>query len=234
MSVPAARGALIVLASTLAAVVVQGPAWAQSSKSSKGRGSDQIYTCVDSKGRKLTSDRPMIECLDREHRVLNRDGSMKTVLPPSMTAEERAVLEDAQRRKRVEEEQRKETIRHDRNLLARFPNRSAHDKARESALDNLSASIKLSEKRLDQLRKDLKPLNDEAEFYVGKELPGRLRAQFDYVQVATEAQNTLLQNQQAEMVRINTRYDEELVRLEKLWAGAQPGSVGSVPLADGR
>lgn len=234
MPAPVVHGALIVLACAAASLLAPGSAWAQSSKSGKSRGSDQIYTCVDAKGRKLTSDRPMIECLDREHRVLNRDGSMKTVLPPSMTAEERAVLEDAQRRKRVEEEQRKETVRHDRNLLARFPNRAAHDKARESALDNLRASIKLSEKRLDQLRKDLKPLNDEAEFYVGKELPGRLRAQFDYVQVATEAQNTLLQNQQAELVRINARYDEELVRLEKLWAGAQPGSVGAVPVADGR
>jgi hypothetical protein len=197
-------------------------------------GTEQIYTCTDSKGRKLTSDRPMIECLDREHRVLNKDGSMKAVLPPSMTAEERAVLEDAQRRKRVEEEQRKETVRHDRNLLARFPNRAAHDKARAAALDNLTASIKLSEKRLAQLQRDLKPLNDEAEFYAGKDMPARLRAQFDYVQVATEAQNTLLQNQQSEMVRINARYDEELVRLEKLWGGALPGTVGSVPVAEAR
>lgn len=197
-------------------------------------GTEQIYTCIDSKGRKLTSDRPMIECLDREHRVLNRDGSTKTVLPPSMTAEERAVLEEAQRRKRVEEEQRKETVRHDRNLLARFPNRPAHDKARAGALDNLMASIRLSEKRLEQLRKDLKPLNDEAEFYSGKDMPARLRAQFDYVQVATEAQNTLLQNQQAEVGRINARYDDELARLEKLWAGALPGSVGPVPVAEAR
>ena len=29
-----------------------------------------IYTCTDAKGRKLTSDRPIPECHDREQRVL--------------------------------------------------------------------------------------------------------------------------------------------------------------------
>ena len=199
------------------------------SAAQKMREADQIYSCTDSKGRKLTSDRPLIECLDREQRVLNKDGSMKSVLPPSMTAEERAVLEEAQRRKQLEEEQRKEVIRHDRNLLNRYPNQLAHEKARAAALDNLRAAIKLSEKRLQQLETDRKPLLDEAEFYKGKDMPSRLRAQFDYIQVSTEAQRTLLQNQQAEVGRINARYDDELARLQKLWRGAQPGTVGPVP-----
>jgi hypothetical protein len=31
---------------------------------------------------------------------------------------------------------------------------------------------------------------------------------------------------QAEMVRINRFYDHELDRLRRLWAGAQPGTLG--------
>ena len=49
-----------------------------------------IYSCVDASGKRLTSDRPIAECLDREQRVLNKDGSQRRVLPPRMNAEERA------------------------------------------------------------------------------------------------------------------------------------------------
>jgi len=41
------------------------------------------YTCVDSKGNKRSSDRPIPECSDREQRVLNKDGSLRRVIPPT-------------------------------------------------------------------------------------------------------------------------------------------------------
>ena len=60
-----------------------------------GAGPAGIYTCVDAQGRRHTSDRPIPECLDREQRVLNRDGSQRQVVPPRMTAEQRAAAEKA-------------------------------------------------------------------------------------------------------------------------------------------
>jgi hypothetical protein len=41
------------------------------------------YTCVDGKGSKRSSDRPIPECSDREQRVLNKDGSQRRVIPPT-------------------------------------------------------------------------------------------------------------------------------------------------------
>jgi len=41
------------------------------------------YTCVDSTGKKRSSDRPIPECSDREQHVLNKDGSVKRVIPPT-------------------------------------------------------------------------------------------------------------------------------------------------------
>jgi len=78
------------------------------------------------------------------------------------------------------------------------------------------------------LTAERKPLMDEAEFYVGKALPGKLRTQLDANDASTEAQRTLGQNQQLEIVRVNKLYDAELERLKKLWAGAQPGSLGGL------
>ena len=185
-----------------------------------------IYTCTDSRGRKLTSDRPIIECLDREQRVMNKDGSTRTVLPPSLTADERAALEAKERRREAERMAQQDAIRRDRNLLARYPNQAEHDKAREAALDDVRASIKNSEHRIAELNKERKPLLDEAEFYKGKAMPGKLKQSLEFVDVAVDAHKTLIQNQEAEKVRINANYDLELARLKKLWAGAPPGSLG--------
>jgi hypothetical protein len=67
---------------------------------------------------------------------------------------------------------------------------------------------------------------DETEFYPGKPLPAKLRSAIDANDASLAAQQSALQNQQAEVGRINANYDEELVRLRKLWAGAPAGSLG--------
>lgn len=184
-----------------------------------------IYTCTDSRGRKLTSDRPILECLDREQKVLNKDGSPRGVLPPSLTAEERAELEARERRREQDRMAMQDAIRRDKLLLSRYPNEKAHHRAREEALEDVRKSILNSEQRIAELEKERKPLLTEAEFYKGKPLPAKLKQSLEFVDVAIEAHRTLIRNQQAELSRVNFIYDQELERLRKLWAGAKPGSL---------
>jgi hypothetical protein len=186
----------------------------------------QIYSCVDASGKRLTSDRPIAECSAREQRVLNADGSVKRVVPPTMTSDERSESEARERDAAIALSTRQEAIRRDRNLLARFPNEAAHRRARVAALDDVRKSVRVSEERLALLAAERKPLMDEAEFYVGKPLPTKLKMQLDANDAAVDAQRSLVQNQRLEEVRIDSRYDAELERLRKLWAGAQPGSMG--------
>lgn len=207
----------------LCGVAANPLAWGQPIQPSVG---PTIYTCVDANGKKLTSDRPIAECIAREQRLLNADGSVKRVVPPTPTADERSEAEARERQAAAEKSGRQDAIRRDRNLIARFPNEAAHRKAREAALDDGRKSLRLSESRLAALATERKPLNDEAEFYAGKRLPAKLRAQIEAVDVAVEAQRTLVQNQQVEVTRIDALYDAELERLKKLWGGAQPGSMG--------
>ena len=56
-----------------------------------------IYTCVDARNRKLTSDRPIPECADREQRVLNPSGTLKIRLTPAISLQERSELEARER-----------------------------------------------------------------------------------------------------------------------------------------
>lgn len=185
-----------------------------------------IYTCVDDRGRRLTSDRPIPECNAREQRVLNRDGSVRETRPPTPTAEERAEQEARERAAAEQRQQQAEAVRRDRNLMQRYPNEPAHRKAREASLESVRLAIKASEARLLALAAERKPLANEAEFYAGKALPAKLKAQMDANDAALEAQKSSMANQEAELVRINRLYDVELERLKRLWAGAKPGSMG--------
>lgn len=186
---------------------------------------DQVFTCVNAAGRSLTSDRLIGECMDREQRVLSRDGTLLRIVPPSLTADERAEKEARDRKLAAEREARSEAVRRDRNLMQRFPNVAAHQKAREQALEVTQFAITQSEARLADLDRERKPLIEETEFYKGKSLPGKLKGQLDANDAATAAQKELLAQQKAELERASKLYDVELAHLKKLWAGALPGSL---------
>jgi hypothetical protein len=184
-----------------------------------------IYTCTTPDGRKLTGDRPIADCMTREQRVLNADGSLRSILPPSMSIEEKAAKEALERKQAVERAAQADAVRRDRNLMQRFANEAVHKRAREAALDDVNTAMRTSERRLQDLAVERKPLTDEAEFYVGKPLPPKLKQQLDANDAAAEAQRVLIENQKAELVRVNKLYDAELARLKRLWGGAPLGSI---------
>ena len=187
-----------------------------------------IYSCVDAQGRRLTSDRPIPDCVNREQRVLNSDGSVQRVLPPTLTAVERAEREAAARRAELARAAQADAVRRDRNLVNRFPDEATHHKAREAAIDTVRLAIKASELRVKELAAERKPLLDEAEFFKGRQLPGRLKQQLDANDAGVAAQRQSAANQELELARINRLYDAELDRLRRLWAGALPGSLPPV------
>jgi hypothetical protein len=187
---------------------------------------DGIYTCVDSKGRRLTADRPIPDCAHKEQQMLNRDGSVRKVVPPTLTAEERTQQEARERVAAEARAAQADAVRRDRNLLARFPNEAAHNRAREAAADTVRLAMKATELRIRELQNERKPMRDEAEFYANRPMPAKLKAAMEANETSMEAQRTASTSQQAELVRINKLYDAELERLRSLWGGAQPGSMG--------
>jgi hypothetical protein len=190
-----------------------------------------IYTCTDANGKRLTSDRPIVDCIDRDQRVLNADGSVKQTLPRTLTTEERAEKEAREREASSQQVTRQDAIRRDRNLMIRFPNLAAHQKAREAALNDVRTAMKTSDARLALLATERKPLMDETEFYVGRPMPPRLMRLLEAIDASTAAQTALIRDQRIELERINARYDAELEQLKRLWGGAQPGSVIVSPAA---
>jgi hypothetical protein len=187
----------------------------------------QVFTCVAANGRTLTSDRLIAECIDREQRVLSGDGTLLRIVPPTLTADERAEKEARERKAIAEREAKAEAVRRDRNLLLRYPSEQAHQWARDAAMADIRTSIQLSELRQRELIAERKPLLDEAEFYKDKPLPAKLRQQIDANEAAAAAQQDAQSNQKAELERVTRLFDAELARLKRLWAGAPPGSLGA-------
>lgn len=213
---------------TLLLVLASAAPWLRAQSSAPPASAAGIYSCIDDQGRRITADRPIASCTAKEQRVLNKDGSLKMVYPPILTVEERAAKEAAERKAAEARAARADAVRRDRNLLARYPSETPHHKAREAALDTVRLAIKASEKRLQDLAAERKPLLAEAEFYVGKPLPPKLRNQLDANDAAVSAQREAAVSQEAELERVTSLYDAELARLKLLWAGAVPGTMGPI------
>ncbi|MEK8051658.1 DUF4124 domain-containing protein [Ideonella sp. DXS22W] len=188
-------------------------------------GGPGIYTCVDAQGKRITSDRPIPACLAREQQLRNKDGSVRQVIPPTLTPDERAERDAAERQAAQQRAAQNDAVRRDRNLMARYPNEAAHQKAREAALDTVRLAIKTTEQRMKDLTAERKPLQDEVEFYKGRQLPLKLKQQLDANDAAMDAQRAASKTQAAELARINALYDAELQRLRALWTGTQPGAL---------
>jgi hypothetical protein len=194
-----------------------------------------IYTCVDAKGRKLTSDRPIADCIDRVQRELNPSGTLRRQIGPSLTAEERNRLEEQEKLQAVQAAREAEEKRRDRALLTRYPDRAAHDKERTEALAQVDEVMKAATKRIGELAAQRKSIDAELEFYKGdpSKAPPYVRRQIDENDRSTVVQKRFIAEQEGEKKRVNSRFDEELVKLKQLWLLKAP-AVGTGAATDVR
>ncbi|HOE41054.1 MAG TPA: DUF4124 domain-containing protein [Rhodoferax sp.] len=187
----------------------------------------QIYSCVDAQGRKLTSDRPIRECLDREQKILNPSGTVKQKIGPVLTAQERAELEARNRAEQVERALQEEEKRRNRALLTRYPTPDSHQKERVEALEHIARVKQSAASRAAQLQLDLTKLMDEMEFYKKDptKAPVKLRRQIEEVNQALASQDRFMAEQDSETKRVKDRFDEELNRLKPLWRNTLPKAL---------
>jgi len=181
-----------------------------------------VYTCVDAKGRKLTSDRPIVECIDREQKILNPSGTVRAKVGPSLTAKELAEIEAKEKREAEERNRTAEEKRRDRALLTRYPSKAVHDQERADALSQITVVIKAASNRLEELGKQRRSIDEEMEFYKKDptKAPAYVRRQLEENTQSQAVQRRFIGEQEAEVKRVNERFDDELGRLKQLWAAA--------------
>ncbi len=208
-------GVVVALGGSLGAGV-----WAQTPQQPVGG----VYTCVDAKGRKLTADRPIPECTDREQKILNPSGTVRAKVGPTLTAQERADLEAKEKREIEERNRTVDEKRRDRALLIRYPNKAVHDQERQEALMQIGVVIQAAQRRLDELAKQRIAIDEEMEFYKKDpaKAPAYVRRQLEENINSQQVQRRFIAEQESEIKRVNLRFDDELVRLRQLWTTMTP------------
>ena len=198
-----------VLGAMVVSAAAFGPAAAQS-----------IYTCVDSKGRTLTADRPIAECSDRPQRELGPSGGLKRQIGPTLTDQEQALQDEKDRRLAEKRARENDAKRRDRALLQRYPARLAHDEARAASLVQVDEVIKTSMKIRAELHEQRKAIDNEFEFYAKdpSKAPAALKRRLEDNEKNLAGQRKFIADQEQEKKRVNQRFDVELVRLNQLWA----------------
>lgn len=179
-----------------------------------------IFSCTDAKGRRITSDRPIPECIDRDQTELSSQGTVKRVIKPSMTVEEREAYDSKLQKEQAALALANEERRKNRALVIRFPDKTAHDKVRKEALLSIEVQAVSANARLAALEIDRKKYDDEMEFYKKDpaKAPFALRRKVQDTQQGIEEQKRLLESQTIETQNIHKRFDQELAKLRILWA----------------
>jgi len=182
-------------------------------------GAAGIYTCTDASGRRITSDRFITECTDREQKVLNPSGTVKAKVGPNLTARERAALEVKEKAEQEDRARQIEEKRRDRALLNRYPNPAVHNKERASAIAQIGVVRNAAAHRVEELMRQRTAVSAEMEFYKKdpSKAPPSLRQQAAEVIQSLAIQNRFIADQDGEIKRVNARFDEELARLKQLW-----------------
>lgn len=183
-------------------------------------GAQGIYTCTDAHGRRITSDRPIPECADREQRELSPSGLVKRVIPGAVSAQEQAQLNKQAEQEAEQRAREREQVRKDRALMNRYTNQRQHDAEREKQLAMVDTNIAVIQNRARELQQQAKGYQDEMEFYKSdpSKAPAWLKRRMADNMALQEQQQLLVAAQLEEAKRVNARFDEELVRLKALWA----------------
>ena len=184
-----------------------------------------IFTCIDAKGRKITADRPIVDCMDRDQQELSRSGAVVRRMPPAPTAHERAAHEAREKADAAEQARLSDDKRLERALILRYPNAAVHNRERHAALAMIDDVIASSSQRGLELTAERQATASEMEFYAKDltKVPFALKSRIDAINANSRAQQTFVANQATEKLRINQRFDEEMGALKPLWA-RNPGA----------
>ena len=179
----------------------------------------RIYTCKDTSGKTITSDRPLPECQGREGRVLSKTGTTVQTIEAPLTDEQKAAREAEEEKKKETAVLRAEQLRRDKALLGTYQNLDDLESKRQRALLQVEREMRESEKRMSLLEKTEQENKQEQEFYKRKQMPVELKRRVDENEGALRAEKLLLASKKGEIVQVNQKFDDDKKRYTELTVG---------------
>ena len=184
-----------------------------------GAQAQKIYSCKDPSGRTITSDRPIPECEKVPMRELRKDGSTLRVIDAPLTPAQQKARDDAAAQRKLEEEQQVEQKRRDAALLSLYATEGHLQQARARQIAQVEDDIKLAQQRMQLAQKILLDAQTEAKPYAGKRAPVSLQQRLTQGEASVKAEQGVVESKRAEIIKINQKFDQELVRYRELNGG---------------
>lgn len=192
-------------------------------------GHAQIFTCKNSAGRTISSDRPSPECGGSSIREMSREGIVRREIPAALSPEQK-------RQKQLEEEKRKadmaaaeERRKFDQMLMVRYPTEGHIDIIRKRALSGLQEKINVSNNAIATASRQQKEILAGAVPDKKKELSAAARAKLDVAEQTIKSERANIASYEAEIDNANLRFDAALKRYREI-SGTSGATAGTVPV----
>lgn len=181
-----------------------------------------IFTCTVN-GKTFSGDRIPPECSHADLRELNRDGSVRRVIARPLTLEEQRARALEAKKRLEDEDLQLAQRRRDKSLLEAYASEEEIEGARAKALESSNRAVVRASQRIAGLNGERKKLDDESEFYKKRVLPDQIKRNYVSNQQQISAEEKIAAEAQAEIQRINERFDAEKKRFREVLAqGARP------------
>jgi hypothetical protein len=187
------------------AAALAGPAAAQ-----------KLYKYTDANGNVVYSDKLPASAAGKPSEQLNRQGTVTKRNEGALTAEQLAAKEAERKRKLEEDIAAKEEKRKNMALLNTYSSEQDISDARARATKANAEAVEEAQKKLADAQKRQKELASEAEFYVKKPMPAKLKQDIQVNDAAIVSHSELLEKKKKEIDAINAKYDEDLRRYREL------------------
>lgn len=189
-----------------------------------GMQSAGIYICTDENGRVISSDQPISACARRSMRELNRDGSLKRVVPPPLTRQQ----EREAARQALLQQEKDRLLRaqqaHDRHLLLTYADEEDLRKRQKQALDMIDEEIGAAQRRILVLNENLQVERKRAKEWQAQQGNPKARLPFAQQQLISSianailAEDALIRERQTERERVDKDFNKKAKRLVELLA----------------
>jgi hypothetical protein len=177
------------------------------------------YTCKAPGGGTIIRDYLPTECASVEIRELNPDGSLKRIIPPPRSAEQRKLEEEKDKRSADCAKQNDAQKQADEVLARRYALEDDLIAARDRALANEKARLGQQAQRQQELKTARARMEEAKASYKGRPIPDALKADFEANDSAASAIEHQIEATSSNIERLTLKYDADLKRYRDLVRG---------------
>lgn len=177
------------------------------------------FCCADDNGRQVCGDILPQECYGHAYREISERGNILRHVEAPLTNAQIAQRDLEARRKKAEEKIAIEEKRKSQALLNSYSSEQDIEFIRDRALAEIDSALKHAQERHKEALIYKQQLDNEAEFYKKKALPGELKAKIKNNDIELQTQQAAIATKQKEMAAARARFAEDKKRYGELKRG---------------